>query len=151
MSGWQRRGKQRITPASPALCFCVSVTHWHSTALSSKLDGADGRGVKSRRRHEILLPFVRLHSVSLCLLLSLCFSNTLHWVWRNRLRKTSENVSTGWCTRWTWQETRTDISISIKKPHTLTVKVPCGSNTSPLINDAKMESLLDDHCKYRTH
>lgn len=38
------------------LCICVSVTHWHSTAqtLSSELDRADRRGVKPRRRHEIL-------------------------------------------------------------------------------------------------
>lgn len=45
----------------------------------------------------------------------------------------------------------TDFSISITRPHAQPVKVPCGSNISGLINDAKMKSLLDDHCKYRTH
>lgn len=49
------------------------------------------------------------------------------------------------------RQTDIDFYISVKKPHTQTVKVSCGSNISPLINDAKMESLLDDHCKYRTH
>lgn len=101
-SDYPRRGSKsikswRIDPASPALCTCVSVAHWHSAVPSSELDRADRRGVKPRRRHEILSSFVRLHSVSLCFSLLLCFLNTLCWVWRNGLRKTGEKLSVGWC------------------------------------------------------
>lgn len=74
LSGQQERRSRGIKSwrIGPAVCIYVSVTHWHSAALSSQLDSTDRRAVKARGRHEILSSFFRLHSV----FLSICVSQT---------------------------------------------------------------------------
>lgn len=135
---------------SCSVYLCVSVTRWHGAPLPSELDGADRRGVKPRRRHEILSSFVRLRSVSLRLFaLSVFLEHALLSV-KERIEE-DQRGALHRAMHIPNMATHTDFYISIMEPRTQTVKVPCGSNISPLINDAKMRSLLDDHCKYRTH
>ena len=126
----------------------MSVTHWHGGApLSSELDGADRRGAKPRRRrrrrrHKILSPLRFALSFALSVFLQhalLSVKERIDADQREPLHRAVHTLERG------------TVLISQSRGLIHSVKVPRGSHISPLINDAKMESLLDDHCKYRTH
>lgn len=73
------RGCQMSEARIGPICFCVcNSLAQHTTSLRARQ--ADRRAVKPRRRHEILSSFLRLHSVSLCLLLFLCLLNPVFCV-----------------------------------------------------------------------
>lgn len=130
--------------------LCVSNSLAQRTAF---LPARQSRQGSRKGEEEAWNPFI-IPSPPLCFALSFC-SFCVSWVrlvecegmdW-GRPATTSSQGSSAQPER----GSRHALIFSIKKPRTQTVKVPPGSNISPLINDAKMESLFDDHCKYRTH
>lgn len=138
----------RIGPASRVQCVCVG---YSLAQCSTFLRATESRQERSKAREEAWNPFI-IRSPPLGFAVSFALAvvpehallSVKAWMEGDRcepLRRVIAHTERG----------NTDFYISIMKPSRWTVKVPCGSNNSPLLNDVKAESLLDHHCKYRTH